>query len=41
MEQVARGDRHSETLRALGKRMIRLDRKLYVDACVPTFSHAY
>ncbi|MEL0586139.1 MAG: DEAD/DEAH box helicase family protein [Candidatus Thiodiazotropha sp. (ex. Lucinoma kazani)] len=28
MEQVARGDRHSETLRALGSRMIRLDLKL-------------
>jgi len=28
MEQVARGDRHSETLRALGNRMIRLDLKL-------------
>ncbi|MES9951065.1 MAG: DUF559 domain-containing protein [Candidatus Thiodiazotropha sp.] len=28
MEQIARGDRHSETLRALGNRMIRLDLKL-------------
>ena len=28
MEQVARGDRHSDTLRALGNRMIRLDLKL-------------
>ena len=28
MEQVARGDRHSETLRALGNRIIRLDLKL-------------
>lgn len=28
MEQVARGDRNSETLRALGNRMIRLDLKL-------------
>ena len=28
MEQVAKGDRHSETLRALGNRMIRLDLKL-------------
>lgn len=28
MEQVARGDRHTETLRALGNRMIRLDLKL-------------
>jgi len=28
MEQVARGDRHSETLRTLGNRMIRLDLKL-------------
>jgi len=28
MEQVARGDRHSETLRALGNRMIRFDLKL-------------
>ena len=28
MEQVARGDRHSETLRALGNRMIRLELKL-------------
>jgi type I restriction enzyme R subunit len=28
MEQVARGDRHFETLRALGNRMIRLDLKL-------------
>jgi len=27
MEQVARGDRHSDTLRALGNRMIRLDVK--------------
>ncbi|MBL7000537.1 MAG: DEAD/DEAH box helicase family protein [Gammaproteobacteria bacterium] len=28
MQQVARGDRHSDTLRALGNRMIRLDLKL-------------
>ena len=28
MKQVARGDRHSDTLRALGNRMIRLDLKL-------------
>ena len=28
MKQVARGDRHTETLRALGNRMIRLDLKL-------------
>lgn len=28
MEQVARGDRHSDTLRALGNRMIRLDLRL-------------
>lgn len=28
MEQVARGDRHSDTLRALGNRLIRLDLKL-------------
>jgi type I restriction enzyme R subunit len=28
MEQVARGERHSDTLRALGNRMIRLDLKL-------------
>jgi len=28
MEQVARGDRHSDTLRTLGNRMIRLDLKL-------------
>ena len=28
MEEVARGDRHSETLRALGNRMIRLDLNL-------------
>ena len=28
MEQVARGDRHCDTLRALGNRMIRLDLKL-------------
>ena len=28
MEQVARGDRHSDTLRALGNRMIRIDLKL-------------
>ena len=28
MEQVARGDRHSDTLRSLGNRMIRLDLKL-------------
>ncbi|MEW8335289.1 MAG: DEAD/DEAH box helicase family protein [Candidatus Thiodiazotropha sp.] len=28
MEQIARGDRHSDTLRALGNRMIRLDLKL-------------
>ncbi|MBT2999653.1 MAG: DEAD/DEAH box helicase family protein [Candidatus Thiodiazotropha sp. (ex Ctena orbiculata)] len=28
MEQIARGDRHSDTLRALGNRLIRLDLKL-------------
>lgn len=28
MEQIARGDRHSETIRALGNRLIRIDLKL-------------